>query len=238
MDDNPKEEYKIDPLTPLVEAMGSIGRGQQAWFQIIARAHTKEEKDENGEPVDLRWQKGSQAEIDKIMEKVKGEKDAEGKPVPGSRRQPTKGESEIIAALERSVWKNGFDVGMRLLYFGEKDIYNPSNLGGLIGGVMHFNSNYLNGFKPARGLPTEKYELKVLAWKDRPVKKINERRYELLDAYKRREYFFRPHKSPHFVLNTEELATLYHFPSVVSMMTPTLERVGSKKAQAPANLPQ
>jgi hypothetical protein len=166
MDDNPKEEYKIDPLTPLVEAMGSIGRGQQAWFQIIARAHTKEEKDENGEPVDLRWQKGSQAEIDKIMEKVKGEKDAEGKPVPGSRRQPTKGESEIIAALERSVWKNGFDVGMRLLYFGEKDIYNPSNLGGLIGGVMHFNSNYLNGFKPARGLPTEKYELKVLAWKD------------------------------------------------------------------------
>ncbi|OHB13689.1 MAG: hypothetical protein A2Y49_02110 [Candidatus Zambryskibacteria bacterium RIFCSPLOWO2_12_39_8] len=58
----------------------------------------------------------------------------------------------------------------------------------------------------------------------------------MLDAYKRREYFFKPYKRKHFVLNTEELATLFHFPGQVST-TPTFTRIESKKAEAPANLP-
>lgn len=32
---NPKEEYKIDPLTPLLEWMGSLGKGEYGWYQII-----------------------------------------------------------------------------------------------------------------------------------------------------------------------------------------------------------
>ena len=39
-----------------------------------------------------------------------------------------------------------------------------------------------------------------------------------------------------FVLTTEELASLYHFPSSTAE-TPTLPRTDSKKAEAPANLP-
>ena len=58
----------------------------------------------------------------------------------------------------------------------------------------------------------------------------------MLDAYKRRSYFFKPHKTPHFVLNAEELATLFHFPGQVAA-APTLTRIGSKKMEAPANLP-
>jgi hypothetical protein len=38
------------------------------------------------------------------------------------------------------------------------------------------------------------------------------------------------------ILNTEELATIFHFPGQVAG-TPTLERVPSKKAEAPSNLP-
>jgi len=39
-----------------------------------------------------------------------------------------------------------------------------------------------------------------------------------------------------YILTTEELATIYHFPGSVST-TPNLNRVPSKKAEAPSNLP-
>lgn len=237
MDKNPKEEYKIDPLTPLIEFLGSIGRGHQAWIQIIIRAHKAEDKNpEGGDLVDMRWKKGAQKEIDEIIKKAKGEAGPDGKIVPGTGRTLNDTERETIKALSRSVSKLGFDVGIRALYIAQKDIFSTTNFGGVIGGITHFNSEY-NSFKPARG-PALNYKWFFLLWKSRPAKTINKEKQDMLDAYKKREYFYAPHKRPHFVLNTEELATLYHFPGIISMMTPTLERIGSKKAEAPSNLPQ
>jgi hypothetical protein len=63
-----------------------------------------------------------------------------------------------------------------------------------------------------------------------------------LTEYKLRRYFYSPwkgkkfHGSKPFVLNAEELATIYHFPGSVSS-TPTLEKIPSLKSKAPANLP-
>ena len=39
-----------------------------------------------------------------------------------------------------------------------------------------------------------------------------------------------------FILNLEELATLYHFPGEVAA-TPTLPRIDSTKSSSPSNLP-
>ena len=66
-------------------------------------------------------------------------------------------------------------------------------------------------------------------------RRYKEKQY-MLDAYKRRMYFYKPYKKHAFVLNTEELATIYHFPGGVSG-TPTFTRIDSRKAEAPANLP-
>lgn len=236
LDKDPKEEFKIDPLTPLIEAMGSLGKGNQAWFQIIIRAHAKEDKDPTtGEPADMRWKKGAKSAIEDIIKGTKGEKDADGKIIPGTGRQLTEVEKDTINAIDRSVSKTGFDVGMRLVYIGEKDVFSMSNVGGLVGGVTHFNSS-LNGFKPARGASAPKRSIWFLAWKDTNPKKIIAEKQGLLDAYKRRAYFYKPFKSPHFVLNTEELATIFHFPGQVSS-TPTFTRIDSRKAEAPSNLP-
>lgn len=254
MDKNPEEEYKIDPMTPLIEFLGSLGRGQQVWIQIIVRAHVAEDKDpsknwsnakiwttlrpndiwDRWAKKDLRWKESAQAEIDKIITKAKGEKDKEGKIIPGTGRQLTEVEKDTVTALARSVSKKGFDVGIRSVYVAPKDVFSADNLGGIIGGITHFNS-HLNGFKPARS-SDERFTNIFLAWKKRSEKKRNDEKQYLLDAYKRRAYFYSPYKSPYFILNTEELATMFHLPGGVSA-TPTFARVESKKSEAPTNLP-
>jgi hypothetical protein len=35
LDENPKEEFKVDPITPLLETMGGIGKGEYFWYQIL-----------------------------------------------------------------------------------------------------------------------------------------------------------------------------------------------------------
>jgi len=39
LDKDPKEEFKVDPLAPLIEFLGSVGPNQQVWIQILVRAH-------------------------------------------------------------------------------------------------------------------------------------------------------------------------------------------------------
>ncbi|MBA3733051.1 hypothetical protein H0W91_01610 [Patescibacteria group bacterium] len=235
LEKNPKEEYKIDPMTPLIEFLGGLGKGNQVGMQILVRSHKAEDKDPTtGKMVDKRWKDSAQEEITKIIKGTKGEVGEDGKPIPGTNRQLTDVERETINALNRSTSKAGFDVGIRVVYVAPKEVFSPANIGGIIGGLTHFNSS-LNGFKPARG-STEKYGHFLLAWKTRSEKTRNAEKRYLLDAYKRRAYFHKPYKSPHFVLNTEELATLYHFPGIVSA-TPTFSRIESRKSEAPANLP-
>jgi len=36
-----KEEFKIDPITPVIEYLGSLKKGQQVWIQIIVRQSIK-----------------------------------------------------------------------------------------------------------------------------------------------------------------------------------------------------
>jgi hypothetical protein len=41
LDKDPKEEYKTDPITPLLEFLGSLGKGQYAWYQILTQDESK-----------------------------------------------------------------------------------------------------------------------------------------------------------------------------------------------------
>ncbi|KND50183.1 MAG: hypothetical protein AB198_01860 [Parcubacteria bacterium C7867-003] len=239
LDKNPEEEYKLDPLTPLIEFLGSLDKGNQVWIQIMIRAHVAEEKDPSNPwwksgKKDLRWQEGAKKEIEDIIAKAKGEKGPDGKVLPGTGRMLTEIESDTIKALSRSISKKGFDTGIRVIYHAPKDVFSMGNVGGVVGGIMHFNSS-LNGFAPT-GTTSPKYKTPLLAWKDRNPKIFITEKQDFLDAYKRREHFYWPFDRPHFILNTEELATIFHFPGSVSN-TPTFTRIESKKSEAPSNLP-
>jgi hypothetical protein len=226
-----EEESKVDPITPMLEFMGSIRSGEFVWLQIIVRAHKKEDKD----PGKLfgkidGWVNSATDEIKKIREDSFFEIEGDD----GARRMPmaTKGQSLKIEAIERSQGKLPFDTGIRGLYIAEKDIFDGVNIGGLIGSFKQYSSSSLNGFKPGVTTATK-------WWRDPFGRHLKALKGEMLDAYRERGYFFRPlfgKNRKHFVLNSEELATIFHFPGGVAQ-TPTLERVSSKKSDAPSNLP-
>ncbi|TSD02099.1 MAG: hypothetical protein Athens071424_195 [Parcubacteria group bacterium Athens0714_24] len=208
-----KEEQKTDPLTAILEFMGSIKQSEQVWMQILVRATKKKWKDE-GKKL-----------IAKLV-KEKEIKDKEGK-VTGGISRMTSGEQDIIKAIERDVSKLGFDVGIRTIYFSPKDSFDAINFISLIGVMKQFNALNLNGFKPINTTGT------AYLFRER---RANAKKAKIIDAYRQRSYFYMPYDRKSFVLNTEELATIYHFPGRVAE-TPTLGRIEAKKGEAPTNLP-
>ena len=59
---------------------------------------------------------------------------------------------------------------------------------------------------------------------------------KLVNYYRRRAYFHDPYIGPWMVMSSEELATLFHVLSS-TVETPTMPRIASATAGAPANLP-
>lgn len=223
-----KEEYKIDPITPMIEFLGSVGKGEMVWTQILIRAHKKEQKEEGtwfGKTDS--WQDEAKEEIEKIRKEATPKSD--DSKMPGF-PNPTKGQIEMIAALERSVSKLGFDCGIRTIYLGKKENFNKSNITALTSVFKQFNSNNLNGFKPSTTTSID------YPWQDYRDIRVNKKKKKLINAYKLRSYFFPPYQKKWFILNTEELATIFHLPGSVSS-TPTFTRIVSKKAEPPSNLP-
>jgi hypothetical protein len=109
--------------------------------------------------------------------------------------------------------------------------------------MRQYNSSNLNGLRLSRWTDVSD-NFKDWSTLFPFLKKIIARRKakltnEMFDAYRLRSFFFPPYQyflgNP-FVLNTEELATIYHFPGNVSA-TPTLPKIASKKSEPPANLP-
>lgn len=215
-------DTKIDPISVAMEFLGSLTEGEQAWMQIMVRNHIKEAG------VDT-WQEAAKKEIADILDKAKL-KTKEEKDTPKVAAL-SKSQQEAISAIEKSIDKPGFDCGIRLIYFARKDKFNAGNIGGILNTFKQYGSSTLNGFKPTKSTKKGDYP-----WQDIWGKKLTSSKYKILDAYKRRSFFHPPYKGKPYVLNAEELATIYHIPGK-AVATPTLGRIASKKAEPPANLP-
>ncbi len=236
LDKDPKEEFKIDPMTPMIEFLGSLKPEEQAWVQILIQAH-KEEKALEGRIFKKKeaWKNEAKAEIKKIIKEsifTPADKEvAAQRPMDYGKISPA--EKDTILAIERSISKRAFDTMIRVIYTAPKGVYSPGGSPSLVSTFGHFSSQTLNGFKKQWG-PTYDY-----SWQDFKKKKSNDNKRQLLKAYKQRSFFSYPFKNFHgkpFILTAEELATIFHFPGEVSK-TPTFERILSRKSEAPANLP-
>lgn len=213
-----KEEQKTDPITSFIEFFGSLKEGEQIWFQILIRATKK------------KWQDEGKKLVEKLMKEAgvipKSEKPKEGMIEMGVFKL-TPGQTEVIKAIERDVSKLGFDVGIRGLYLARNDRFNLVNIASLVGVMKQYNAMNLNGFKLVNPTTVD-YFLK----KKREAKK----KTKILNAFRQRSYFYMPYDRKVFILNTEELATIFHFPGRVAE-TPTFGRIEAKKGEAPTDLP-
>lgn len=237
LDKDPKEEFKVDPLVPILEYLGSVGPNQIVWMQFLIRAHINEQSKLGSWFAKTdKWKDEAMAEVNKILvrhpkTKLAGavEGDEEGKRVTIS-----PGEQDVVKALERSISKLPFDVCIRCMYLAKKESFDtPFGIGGIIGSFKHFASENLNGFKPAKRW-TSKLDS---PWHDFNNIRRDKLSRNFLVAYKLRSGFYTPNAdSKVLVLNTEELATIYHFPGSTAG-TPTFSRISSKKSEAPPNLP-
>lgn len=210
-----EEDQKNDPMTSLLEFMGSFKKSEQMWFQIMLRS-TKSKS----------WKESGKALVDKIMKRDK-EKDT-GEIVNFSSLSISPGERLVVEAIERNISKIGFDVCIRTAYFAGKDDYRGAIRGILTGLMKQYNSANLNGFELVNVTSYVDYFFPETrhTWKKR----------RMFDAYVKRSSFYSPHTRKLFVLNTEELATIYHFPGSVAK-TPTISRIESKKGEPPIALP-
>lgn len=238
LDKNPdKPETQVDPITNMLEFMGQIGPGEHLWLQIIMKARKKEEwygfynKDDA-------WGTNAAAKIKEIMEgavsrtaDLVGESADKRQLSAQANLQLSNEEKTKIDAIQRSLTKSVFECGIRGLYVAKNERFDGANIGNVVMLFAPFRRPGYNQIMPARGMDWFDYP-----WQDWGDLRKNRMRNNLFFRYKHRAYFYVPYDQVPVLMTTEELATIWHFPSSV-VQTPALDRVPSRRSEAPINLP-
>lgn len=258
LDQDPKEEYKVDPISPVIEFFGSLGKGEQAWLQIVITPSKKKFRVPGHLFKYQDWQKDAERELLQLLvpftrtqEGLKGETAMEI-------RAP-KYMDDIVAGASRKMQKLGFDTGVRLMYVAKKSIFAPGHRTNHSRNIRlifrQYESPFLNGLIRKNSTQGDAYGGILTSSRETIMLLAN----RMLAEYRERSFFheamrkklfnienlpwpFSPLIFPAyvhqktFVLNTEELATLWHFPGQI-LKVPTLERIESKEASPPPNLP-
>ncbi len=165
----------------------------------------------------------------------------------------SKREMEVIYAIERNISKLGFTTWIRLGYIAPKQSYNVAKYENLVYSFKQFNSQDLNGFMSNSYFSSEVdirlgdlLDFKTLYyiwWKHRGIiAPTNKRKLDALRQYNLFTLLYRKvpgkrkigHRS--FVFNTEELATIYHFPTK-GIVAPYIKRIEAKRKRPPLGLP-
>ncbi len=139
------------------------------------------------------------------------------------------GEKNILEALERKNSKIGFDSKIRYIYVGRKEVFKkPRAVHAFIGAIKQMNTFDMQALKPETkvcGVSST-----ILWFKEA---RNNIRKTKLIKHYAKRS----GDGISRYFLSAEELATLWHFPILLQVKAPQLQRTEAKKTDAPANVP-
>lgn len=246
------QEFK-DPMASLLEMFSRLGKGEQAWFQIIVK------------PTDDSWKNGCMSVVNKLI----GAKDESvksgflgrifgslGKEVAlwaaetshslfdtdvfessAEKREDQEGYSKMlylspgtrktVELIERKMSKLGFYCKIRVIYVAKKEAFQKAKrVGTFFSIVKQYAALNANALKPSKPATTKAAYLFA-------QKRITMIKNKLMKGYKTRSAWRGMYPS---ILNIEELATLYHFPAY-TVKAPLLKRTEAKKGEPPAALP-
>ncbi|MFH1047215.1 MAG: hypothetical protein V1738_02830 [Patescibacteria group bacterium] len=228
-----------DPISSLLEVLSSLKTGEQIWFQILLT------------PTNSDWIKEGLAEVDKMMGKKpkpkksvvddllwlpKGVLNELGGAASSSGGKEEKkedfrmlnmspGERNVVEAIQMKLSKTGFATKIRVVYSGQHNIFSKKRFTALKGALNQFSSFNMNELKPF-GNVTPKDDYFYQRWS------MNSKKEAIVRNFRNRSN----NGATQFILNIEELATIYHFP-MLDIKTPLLKKTDAKRAEPPSGLP-
>ena len=242
-----KEEKRIDPISNLLEGMAKFKPGEQLWVQILA------------EPVlagvESDYVERGKKEVDKLVKRPKppvqqsifqqaasilisgeppGQAEEKKEELIPPEMKLTPGEREIVAAIEQKTGKYAFKCNIRFIFLGKRDVYFGPNKAIPMGFFDLFGTTNLNALKPMKKTITKVHTI-WLWFLD--ARRAYIRKRSLLRNYIKRVSPFFPAPGGTFILNIEEMASIFHFPGRAVTAAPSFGRTEVKKGEAPPGLP-
>ena len=244
----PEAQFK-DPMASLMDLYGSLGRGENLWFQIIIK------------PIGFDWMDRLDEEVGNILGEKKKSKNnflnkgadilLEGINVTAGAIVGTP-ESETVSrddsdeamtmmnlkpkqqkqieAIHDKTSKLGYDFKMRMIYLAKKDVLDKAKaVSGFVGFMKQFKIMDLNGFKPdldRTGTSAAYFFAK---------KHLEYKKNRIFNNYIERSMTAGRKAG---LLNIEEIATVWHFPLEAVVKAPLVQKTPGKKAEAPMSLPR
>jgi hypothetical protein len=217
--------FTVDPLAGITSVLSKVDEGEQIWVQTLIR------------PIDDVWQEKTLEYVKAIQEgkKLEPERMSIGKilkatggvasdfartaaglgPAAKEEKKDEKPSlpgpvAEGLKAAEGKTTKLGYEVVVRVCAIARDEATATSKINNLVGAFKQFNVTNMNGFG---------------------ISKIATDRDRILQVFQSRAF-----PSTGYILNVEELASIYHLPST-SVETPSIVWAGAKKGEPPANLP-
>jgi len=252
------EEKRIDPIIGLLEGMSKLKQGEHYWVQFITVPVL--DKDEP------KWKKEGEKIINKLSKRPEKkettlwddlsyvakttilgpEKEGSGesakyswlpqnKEETGEREMVlTPGEREILTEIDNKLKKPVFRTTIRGVYVAKRENWNAPHRVILRSYMSHFATINLNHFRFQNATRPKVHYF----WRKRRVFLRARKMFRMTVLRFQPLFPDRSNDALNPILNTEEMATLYHFPLRVSgMVGPTMGKVESKKAGPPPNLP-
>ncbi|MDD4289706.1 MAG: hypothetical protein PHH83_00325 [Patescibacteria group bacterium] len=229
----------VDPLASLLEIMSKIGPGEFLSIVILARPSDNKALIGGGEKtiggLMGRASKSTSGFTDKVFKNidwtidylsetiyklwgdVKDEKD-----IAATLNLLTSREKATIAAIENKLNKLIYEVKIKTCYLAPADKYTPAKGRWTIQGFFKQFENF-NQFDFKKNTDPDYWKTEQ---RKKMLTKSYVRRFKLRDTFESKSLF----------LSTEELATLYHFPTI-TVKAPMIRTTTTKTVEPPSDLP-
>ncbi len=237
----------IDPVASFIEEYSTLLPGEQIWFQILIRPASSDYWKKDAEALigkligrkEKPAPKGMFADFRDFFTDIFSHLPGAALKVPEFAKKETEKDNikeslmlylspdqkQVVEAISRNITKVGYETTIRWIYIGKKEVFNKGKgVAAIFAPLRQFESQLLNGFTPNSLKKTSKYYL-FTEFRKNIVKNL------LISDYRKRKISDRG-----FVLNSEELATIYHFPTF-EVKAPQTPWVKARRSEAPRELP-
>ena len=242
------QEFK-DPMASLLESMNKIGPGEQIWLQLVITPEYNRNwlPQANAEAMKIAG-KAVVAKAGGLMDQAlggllkwidaacvavfpfygSGDEEAKKEDMPSLMLHLTPTERSQVEGIQLKAGKPGFWCKFRFVYLAKKKIFSRARgVSPMLGSIKQLGSLNLNTLDLHKYTKTS--GLYYLFTEQRMARRQN----NILRAFQGRS---RSKGSNGIILNTEELATIYHFPNI-TVKAPLVARTQAKRASAPPALP-